>query len=689
MLEMRLGDTDAAPADVPATDADAPAPLDTNADTFGDLAAFVATARMTGLVARRSRAQAPAQVVGAFTALNKKGDAYTTCLRQLDLGGADPITLTRSKQGEALVALGERGELYFASSRPDDHGEEEVDTALWMLPPRGEARVVLRRPGGLGKVAVAGGKLFASGQTLPHAQDEDTNRELLKTRKDSGISAILHEDFPVRFWDHDLGPTRTGLFWAEVPSLDGNELIELHSLPLPAGKLMDFEVAPDGSFLLATIQRADAGLDARASVFYLDVEGQCRPLVDVTEDADPLLSVSAGSICPAGKRVFLHASTGNRQGQPLRCWGEILDLEDGQRRRLDFDDWPTDATWLDSDHLVIAADHLGRGALYLVSEGQVTTLVEDDFTYSDICAVDSDQVVALRASVGQPATAVAVNRDGLVRELASAVTPSPLPGQLLEVSAHGADGTEVRAWLCIPSEIPTGGAPLLTFVHGGPWGSWNSWTWRWNPWPFVARGYAVLLPDPAISTGYGQAMIDRGNDAIGDAPFTDILALVDAAEERADIDASRTALLGGSYGGYMANWMAGHTGKRFRCIVTHASLWNIDMMARTTDNASWYEWMSTSQAEEYSPHRFVSQIQVPMLVIHGDRDYRVPISQGHALWHALLRDSQAKGHKFLYYPDENHWILKPQNSRIWYETVLAFLDCHVLDKEFARPKELG
>ena len=279
--------------------------------------------------------------------------------------------------------------------------------------------------------------------------------------------------------------------------------------------------------------------------------------------------------------------------------------------------------------------------------------------------------------------------DGQVEQLQVLDDPTPVPGKLVEVSAHGEDGTEVRAWLCLPQDAPEGGAPLLTFAHGGPWGSWNSWTWRWNPWPFVARGYAVLLPDPAISTGYGQAMIDRGNDAIGDAPYTDILALIDAAVARADIDGERTALLGGSYGGYMANWMAGHTGKRFKCIVTHASLWDVDMMGRTTDNATWFEWMSASQAHEYSPHRFVGDIQVPMLVIHGDRDYRVPISQGHALWHALLRDSQAKGHKFLYYPDENHWILKPQNSRIWYETVLAFVDTHVLGKDFARPRELG
>ncbi|MDO5721351.1 MAG: prolyl oligopeptidase family serine peptidase [Actinomycetaceae bacterium] len=658
-------------------------------DIFTDLAAFVAAPRLSNLVARRTQTGQGATVVAALTRLNQKADAYASALVQLDPEGGQPTPLTRSKKGESLTAIGQRGEIYFSSLRPDEGEEEDVDTALWMLPPRGEARVVLRRPGGVKQVVAAGGKLFCSGSVLPNAKDEDANRQLQKTRKEAGITAILHEDFPVRYWDHDLGPTREALYWAQVPSLDGSDQVQLRPLALPAGKLAGFQVASDGSFVLVTMSRADTGLEERNRVYYLDLTGKPLPLIDLTAEADPLLSVSAGPISPDDQRVFIYASTGNRQGQPLQNWGEIVDIQTGVRQRLDFDNWPGQVTWLDADRFVMTADRLGRGGLYLVTRGQVEPLVEDDFTYADVCALDETRFVASRASIDQPAAPVLVDVRGQVRELQALDAPTPVPGKLEEVSARSEDGTQIRAWLCLPAHIPVGGAPLLTFAHGGPWGSWNSWTWRWNPWPFVARGYAVLLPDPAISTGYGQAMINRGSDAIGAAPYTDILALIDATVERADIDGERTALLGGSYGGYMANWMAGHTGKRFKCIVTHASLWNIDMMARTTDNATWFEWMSTSQAHEYSPHRFADQIQVPMLVIHGDRDYRVPVSQSHALWHALLRDSQVKGHKFLYYPNENHWILNPQNSRIWYETVLAFVDTHVLGKDFARPQELG
>ena len=165
----------------------------------------------------------------------------------------------------------------------------------------------------------------------------------------------------------------------------------------------------------------------------------------------------------------------------------------------------------------------------------------------------------------------------------------------------------------------------------------------------------------------------------------------------ADIDAQRQALLGGSYGGYMANWVATQTADRFRCIVTHASLWNLDSMGATTDNTEWREAMGQAQAAVYSPHRFVDRIQVPMLVIHGDKDYRVPIGEGLRLWTELLAKSGLPAaedgstvHRFLYYPHENHWILAPQHAKVWYEVVLGFLGEHVLGEGApTAPQTLG
>jgi dipeptidyl aminopeptidase/acylaminoacyl peptidase len=210
----------------------------------------------------------------------------------------------------------------------------------------------------------------------------------------------------------------------------------------------------------------------------------------------------------------------------------------------------------------------------------------------------------------------------------------------------------------------------------------------------VARGYAVLLPDPALSTGYGRDFISRGHGEWGGRPYTDVMAITDAAVARPDIDQSRTAMMGGSFGGYMANWIAGHT-SRFRGIVSHASLWALDQMFGTTDTpAEWRRIFGSplAQPQRYaasSPHLHAASIVTPMLVIHGDKDYRVPIGEALRLWTDLAGAPGGRaGSKFLYFPDENHWVLTPGNAVIWYETVLAFLAQHVLDEPWRRPELL-
>jgi dipeptidyl aminopeptidase/acylaminoacyl peptidase len=279
-------------------------------------------------------------------------------------------------------------------------------------------------------------------------------------------------------------------------------------------------------------------------------------------------------------------------------------------------------------------------------------------------------------------------------QVVSLLAPAPLPelpGSLVDVRAVALDGVPVRGWLALPHGADAAHpAPLLLWIHGGPLSSWNAWSWRWTPWVMVAAGYAVLLPDPALSTGYGQDFVQRGWGSWGEAPYTDLLAITDKVEARADIDASRTAAMGGSFGGYMANWVAGHT-NRFKAIVTHASLWSLDEFGSTTDGGNyWDREMSAEMTTKNSPHLFVSQIRTPMLVVHGDKDYRVPISQGLRLWYDLLsksaRPADGDGqspHRFLYFPSENHWVLTPGHAKIWYRVVLDFLAEHVLDEPAA------
>ena len=199
----------------------------------------------------------------------------------------------------------------------------------------------------------------------------------------------------------------------------------------------------------------------------------------------------------------------------------------------------------------------------------------------------------------------------------------------------------------------------------------------------------MLLPDPGLSTGYGLDFVRRGWGRWGEEPYTDLMAVMDDVVARPDIDATRTAAMGGSFGGYMANWVAGHT-DRFRAIVTHASLWDMRGFHGTTDWGSDHGGRvrrpvpaSRALGRRSRPASTSAAIRTPMLVIHGELDHRVPISEGLRLWTDLARHGVDA--KFLYFPDENHWVLKPANARLWYETVLAYLDHHVLDEPWVRP----
>ena len=232
--------------------------------------------------------------------------------------------------------------------------------------------------------------------------------------------------------------------------------------------------------------------------------------------------------------------------------------------------YPTDPGWWSP--LTTAAE----GPIFTIDLwGQPVRLTADDAAYTDVrVAPDGESIYALRASYEAPPHVVRVDLgSGEITALRGPDALPELPGTLTEITARAEDGSTIRSWLALPTgAAPHAPVPLLLWVHGGPLGSWNTWSWRWNPWLLVAKGYAVLLPDPALSTGYGQDFVQRGWGQWGKAPFTDLMAITDAAVAQPEIDPKRTGAMGGSFGGYMANWIAGHT-NRFDAIVTHASLW--------------------------------------------------------------------------------------------------------------------
>ena len=705
------------PQAAPASSEDAPQPGPQT--PFHELDHYVAIPRLNGLVLSPDGSR----LVTAVATLNGKATEYASALWEIDPAGERPARrITRSAKGEAGAAFAANGDLFFTSARPDpEKPDEDPVNALWLLPrDGGEARVVRSRAGGVESVLTARSAeaTFVQASVLPGSKDEDDDEKRRKARKDGKVSAVLHSAYPIRFWDADLGPDEPRLFAVErsqrkpepgKPStIDEGPALELRNLTPDVGPRLRFgdaHVSPDGSTLYAGLLKPLAKADLRDEVVAIDVATGTRRTL-LSEDGKDFFP---GPVSPDGRLLAVVVEPHTTPMQAFTSELHLLDLTSGELRRLapDWDRLAHPADWLpDSSALLVTADDAGRSPVFRIDvrSGEVTRVTHDDGAYTDVVvAPDGRTAYALRSSYLFPPEAVRIDlATGEVTRLLNPVDRPEIPGRLEEVTATAEDGTPLRAWLALPP-APHGDEraegerhPLLLWIHGGPIGSWNAWTWRWNPWLMTAQGYAVLLPDPALSTGYGQDFIQRGWGRWGAEPFADLMTLTDAALKRPDLDPERTAAMGGSFGGYMANWVAGHT-DRFRAIVTHASLWALEGFGTTTDMAHyWAKEMDAAMAEAHSPHQSVGEIRTPMLVIHGDKDYRVPIGEGLRLWYELLSASQlaadAEGrtpHRFLYFPDENHWILKPQHAKVWYCVVSAFLAEHVLGEKRELPEELG
>jgi dipeptidyl aminopeptidase/acylaminoacyl peptidase len=250
---------------------------------------------------------------------------------------------------------------------------------------------------------------------------------------------------------------------------------------------------------------------------------------------------------------------------------------------------------------------------------------------------------------------------------------------LEEMWADSADRTRIQSFLIKPPNFtPSRKYPVLFLIHGGPQGAWGeSWTYRWNAQVFASAGYLVVEPNPRGSTGYGQKFIDEINADWGGKPYEDIMAVADAVAALPYADADHMAAAGGSYGGYMVDWLLGHT-TRFKALVTHAGVFDLASEARETEELWFPLWefrgMPNDNPDVYaawSPSSFVKQFKTPTLVFHGELDYRVPVGQGLQLFTAL--QLQKVPSKLVLFPDEGHWVLKPQNSLLWYHTFLDWI----------------
>jgi dipeptidyl aminopeptidase/acylaminoacyl peptidase len=256
-----------------------------------------------------------------------------------------------------------------------------------------------------------------------------------------------------------------------------------------------------------------------------------------------------------------------------------------------------------------------------------------------------------------------------------------------EVEWTGAVGKKIHGYILKPTNFDASRKyPLVVLIHGGPQGAWSdNWGYRWNPQVFANAGYIVFAPNLRGSTGYGQQFVNEISGDWGGKAYVDLMnGVADVLRRNSFIDRSRIGAAGASYGGYMVNWVLGHNNDprfRFKVLVSHDGVYNFDSMYTTTEEL-WFvnwefkgaPWTNPTPAPygRWSPHKFVQNFSTPILIIHNELDYRVPLGEGMQLFTAVQR--KGIDSKLLTFPDEGHWVLKPQNSQFWYHTVLDWLD---------------
>jgi dipeptidyl aminopeptidase/acylaminoacyl peptidase len=516
-------------------------------------------------------------------------------------------------------------------------------------------------------------------------------------RRQAGASGVLFDRLFVRHWDEWEDGTRNHLFrysLADGSLVDLMPAMDADCPSRPFGGSEEFAISPDGSqvvFSAKDVGREEAW-STNFDLFLVRSDGQAAPrklTENLAWDTHPAFS-------PDGKVLAYLAMS--RPGYEADRFDVVLREWPGGRERtltLRADDAPGgdrspgSLAWTpDGTALLAAADHLGQHALFALDVATGTArLVVGQGTVASPQAAGARILYGKHSLLG-PAELYTVAADGSgerrVTRLNDARVAAARFGEPSQFSFAGAGGDTVHGYLVKPIDFdPARKYPVAFLIHGGPQGSFgNDFHYRWNPQAYAGAGYAAVMVDFHGSTGYGQAFTDAINDDWGGKPYEDLMKGLDFALEKYPfLDENRVCALGASYGGFMVNWIAGQTG-RFECLVTHDG--NLDeRMAYYATEELWFpEWehrgVPWEQPQHYAKHNPVDLVKnwakyrTPMLVIHGEKDYRVVFTEGLGTFTALQRLGIPS--KLLVFPDENHWVLKPQNSIQWHETVLGWLD---------------
>jgi dipeptidyl aminopeptidase/acylaminoacyl peptidase len=602
--------------------------------------------------------------------------------------GGEPRQLTRSGRDSRPLWSPDGKKLAFLSSR--DGGSQ-----IYLISVEGgEATKLTSLSTGADNVHWSpDGKFLAfTSEVYPDCRDDACNEKRDAERGKSKVRARIYEGLLYRHWTVWSEGKRSHLF---VVPLDGGTPRDLTAgadydvPPVQRGDANSIAFSPDGKELcyVAVPDKVEA-TSTNGELFVVPVTGGEAKRITSNPgfDADPVYS-------PDGRYIAYRAQL--RAGYESDRWRLMLyDRQSGQHTNLTegFDRSINSAAWApDSKTLFINYEDRAQmpiASIAATAGAQPKPLLKDTFNAEFTVSRDARTLVFTRASLAMPAELFVANADGTgVRQLtnhnAEKLAQLDLP-KAEHFTFASVDGVEVHGMLVRPPNFDaTKKYPVVLLCHGGPQTMWSdNWGYRWNAQVFASPGFVVVMINRRGSTGFGQKFTDEIVGDYGGKAYEDLMTGLGYVVGRYPfIDGERAGAAGASFGGFMIDWIATHAKGRFKALVSHDGVWNQESFYGATEELWFPEWdfkglpwTNEAMYEKWSPHKYAAELgkyKTPTLLIHGELDFRVPLNQGLEFYTALQR--QGVPSKLLIFPDEGHWVLKPQNSELWYKTVLDWL----------------